>query len=190
MRFSISDRCDEVTRALAAPGELSPDVVAEHLAACPRCAAWSERDAALTRLWDATRPADPGPAAWDAVWARVADRLDAAPEAETRPVPDVVPLPSRFRLGVYAFIAAQAAAILVALTLGVSRYRPSGGPLPGSSDPGLLARASAVEIEAGEVVMIREDGKGLRSVALTLDDRSNTLDGYYTMLNVFEAMAE
>ena len=69
-------RCDEVVRELAAPtADRDRAAMADHLAGCPACAEWARRAEALDRLWDATRPAEPSPEAWDAVWANIARAL-------------------------------------------------------------------------------------------------------------------
>ncbi len=87
-------RCDEVTRELAVPTEdRDRTALAEHLAGCPSCAAWSHRAALLDQLWDATRPAPPSPEAWDSVWASInqalsspaADRESATTPGSMRP---------------------------------------------------------------------------------------------------------
>lgn len=207
MRFSNPNRCDEVTRALAAPGAAGPgpEDLAEHLAACPACAARAEQDAALGRLWEATRPVEPTGAAWDALWARVSDRLDAA---EAAPAVVAFPARPRGRAAVHLFIVAQAAALLAAVTLALAHRPGSDGPRPdaaltasagaeaGLPEPGdgrdvrvVIARDTIV-IDPGEIVVIREDEQGLHPVELVLDDRSNTLDGYYALYNAFESMAD
>jgi hypothetical protein len=69
-------RCDEVVRELAAPtGNRDREAMAEHLATCSACAEWSRRAENLDRLWGATRPAEPSPEVWDAVWVRIASSL-------------------------------------------------------------------------------------------------------------------
>ena len=195
MRSPIPTGCDDVMQALAAPGVLSSEAVAEHLAGCPSCAAWAERDAALTRLWEATRPIEPSPVVWDAVWTRLADRLDTVPEPEQVPNIHVMPIRSRPGMRVRLFIAAQAAAVLAALVLGLSHSRPTHGPRPLSVDSGGPAQTASlipVEMEPGLLGLLREreDGLGFRLVEIARDDRSNALAGDFDALNHFEAMAE
>jgi hypothetical protein len=182
MGVLFPNRCDEVRRTLSAPEAegLAADAAAEHVAACPECAGWAGRDAALTRLWEATRPAEPPAAAWDKVWARLVARPAPAVEPETVSKPDVVPIPAGFRrrLGVRLFVAAQAASIVAALALGLTYHPPA------------AAAPRVVEISPNEVVLLRDDGRGVHPVEVaSLDDRSN-VDGYFTMLNDVEAMAE
>src|SRR5690242_15265218 len=70
-------RCVDAIEELAASSGLASAALTDHLARCPRCAAWARRDARLTRLWEATRPREPGPAAWETVWAKVTQAVEA-----------------------------------------------------------------------------------------------------------------
>ena len=159
--------------------------LAEHLAACPACAAWAENHAAVTRLWEATRPIEPSPAAWDDVWAGVTARLDAQPQ-------DVISFTSNSRRPFRgpAVRAAQAAAVVAALVLGWVQF---GRPTPGDREAPTVAAHSPVhgevEIATGEVVMLRDDGHGLQPVVLASDDRPG-VDPNFQMFNDLEAMAE
>jgi hypothetical protein len=135
-------RCDEVIRELAVPtDDRDRTALAEHLAGCPSCAAWSRRAAMLDRLWDATRPAEPSPEAWDAVWANINRSLEspaagrelaATAPASSHPAtpvkvfahPGNVPTQPANRPRMRRFVAiglmvglAQAAAILIAVGL-------------------------------------------------------------------------
>ena len=117
-------RCRDVSRAIAAPnGAISEAKIEAHLAACPRCSGLAEAALRLDRLWEATRPAPPSSAAWDASWAQIEQSL-AAPEPE---IPISVPfrapmsartiagrLPIRLAAG---FALSAAAALLVFLNL-------------------------------------------------------------------------
>jgi hypothetical protein len=89
-------RCDEVVRELSAPtADRDRAAMAEHLAGCSACAEWARRVQGLDRLWDATRPAEPSPEAWDAVWANIAQALPGAVvvhrAGEDSPAPDFSP---------------------------------------------------------------------------------------------------
>jgi hypothetical protein len=83
-------RCDEVIRELAVPTD-DRDVAAlsEHLTICGSCARWAKNAGQLDRLWEATRPTEPSPEIWHAVWAQVAYSLDSPTrrEFETVSVP-------------------------------------------------------------------------------------------------------
>ena len=149
-------RCDEVVRELAAPtADRDPAAMADHLAGCPACAEWARRAEALDRLWDATRPAEPSPEAWDAVWAHIAQALPCPASARIEDPPAIGVTPSRngsgpkvvvhpaapvtapagprtrdraWRFAAVALVGlAQAAAILVALGLAWrTQNRPDG----------------------------------------------------------------
>ncbi len=130
-------RCNQVLRELAVPTDArDPAAIDEHLASCSACSAWAERAKGLDRLWQATRPPEPTPHAWDAVWAGVASSLDTSvPEevgslalvgsnnglpTKSRPKAASGRLSSsRFRtLAVIGLISlAQAAAVLLAVEL-------------------------------------------------------------------------
>ncbi len=132
-------RCDEVIRELAAPtDDRDGTALADHLAGCPSCSDWARQAAQLDQLWDATRPSEPSPEAWGAVWANIAQSLPSpaahrdstsatahpsrngtAPKVLTHPVPTHVANPPRtWRMGAVALMGlAQAAAILVAIGL-------------------------------------------------------------------------
>jgi hypothetical protein len=70
-------QCDDVIRELAAPtDEQNSMALAEHLANCASCARWAQRAALLDRLWEATRPPEPTPDTWNAVWSGVSQSLD------------------------------------------------------------------------------------------------------------------
>ncbi len=117
MRLPKPLRCDDVTGALSAPrAAIDLPGLAEHLAECPSCAAQVERDAALTRLWESTRPLEPSAETWNTIWAGVCDRLDAQPVT--------IPLRPRQRHTAIAFITAQAAAVLAAFVLWAA-HRPA-----------------------------------------------------------------
>jgi hypothetical protein len=135
-------RCDEVIRELAVPSDhRDGTALAEHLTGCPSCAAWNRRAGLLDRLWDATRPPEPSPQAWDSVWANINHALQSAPDSRelaatsptvsrpgtspkvfVHPGPDRMQPADRPRTGRVMAIAmlvglAQAAAILIAVGL-------------------------------------------------------------------------
>ncbi len=141
--------CDEVVRELATPtAAWDRAAMAEHLAACPDCAGWARRAEHLDQLWDATRPAEPSPEAWDSVWASITQALPGAAEPAAAGVqpsrngsgprivapPAPAPVASRprgysRRIAAIALVGlAQAAAILVALGLAWQTPPRSDGP--------------------------------------------------------------
>jgi hypothetical protein len=144
-------RCDEVIRELAAPtDDRDETVLAAHLAGCSSCADWARRAALLDQLWDATRPSEPSPEAWDTVWANITRALEshaatrelssAAPKALrngfapklftlSTPIPALTHptnqrRPRRF-LAIALIGLAQAAAILIAVGLAWHPQRPA-----------------------------------------------------------------
>jgi hypothetical protein len=180
--------CDDVTRDLS-EGRDHP-ALGDHLAACPACARFAARHAALTRLWDATRPVEPPAAAWNSVWATVSDRLD---RASTPAVLTMSPAPRRWgRPGVRILVAAQAAAVLAGVVF-LASNRHAGGPAA-TPAPVPIARVEAprgeFEFDPGEIGLIRDDGNGLRAVTLAQDDRPFALDRGFDMYNAIEALAE
>ena len=69
-------RCEAVVSELATP---TPDrdraAMADHLASCSACAEWARPADRLDQLWEATRPTEPSPEAWDSVWGNIAGAL-------------------------------------------------------------------------------------------------------------------
>ena len=135
-------QCDQVIKELATPTDhRDSTALAGHIAGCPACAGWANRAVQLDRLWEATRPPEPTPEVWDAVWARMAASLDPSTSTElessipTRTAslngsPTVVKLPPKgarhsprsrsrpWRLAAISLVGlAQAAAILLAVGL-------------------------------------------------------------------------
>lgn len=144
-----------------------------------------DRDA-LTRLWDATRPVEPTDAAWDAIWARVTERLDQPAEASTV-FAFSIPRPWR-RISGRLLMTAQAAAILMAAFV-AARHRPvieSHAPVPFAQIPTI----SEWDIPSGIIPMIQQDDKGVRFLMLAQDERSNALDGNFAMYDYMEGLAD
>jgi hypothetical protein len=134
-------RCDEVMHERSAPGGvLDRSALAEHLAACPRCASFSAQADALDRLLDATRPQEPSAFAFDAMWSEIRAR---ASEPVVLPMP--APLPwTRWGLTVAAL--AQAAAILLASGYALSRPAPA------------VASVADLRSEEGAILIVTIDG--------------------------------
>jgi hypothetical protein len=200
--------CADVIEELAVSTEPASAALAEHLARCPDCATWFERNARLSQLWEATRPQEPTPAAWAVVWADLAQKL-ATPPA---PVLPLAPMRPWQRWAAATFGIAQAAALLAGAVWLGSQPSPTpvasatgtvaiGDPGPLTSQPSPTPVAGAmVEIPAsdGALVMIQSVGKDLKIVSLVTDEGSSTVDreGFgalvepnFVMLGKLESMA-
>ncbi len=158
-------RCEEVERELAAPTPgCDRAAMADHLAVCPSCAAWAQDAERLDRLWEATRPAEPSPEAWDAVWSGISAALDrrslaAVPPPLSQPALGLAepggirehtwPRPRtagrRWGVGAMALIGlAQAAAILIAIGLAWQPApRPEGPVADASASAGFVPKVAA-----------------------------------------------
>jgi hypothetical protein len=151
-----------------------------------------ERDVALRDLCVRARPVEPVEAEWNGVWSNVVAALDA---------PAVIAMPERRRSGFVLpswSVLAQAAAVLLMVTLLVPRFRSGEGPeavapvaqrsdVPPETSPTTLGM---VDIPEGELMVIHIGADGLRTTELPRDDRPNALDESYTFLNRMEAIGE
>ena len=176
-------RCSEAIHQLRTTPEVSAAVSA-HLADCADCASWAEDDADLLRAWDATRPVEPTPQAWDSLWLSVSRELDAAERPRVYTMPET-PIAPRLRPALFVLSLVQAAAILLAVFLLPGR-QPHRGETLAQITP------SEVVIDAGEITMLHDKAGKLTKIVLAsaADDNSDTLDGNYAMLNVLESMGE
>jgi hypothetical protein len=141
-------RCDEVVRELATPtGNWDQSALAEHLAGCPACADWARRAERLDRLWDATRPAEPSPEAWDTVWANIAQALPGPKVAVPGGLPVIHTTPSRNGSGPKGLVYAVPAPVVAPAPAPAQRrgrsWRLAGVALVG------LAQAAAILIALG-----------------------------------------
>lgn len=185
-------RCRDVTRMRSAPGgSTASDALAEHLAACPRCAAWADQADRLDRIWAATRPAEPPAEAFDAAWA-AARRALVQPEI----APDPARRSSRVALIALAGLA-QAAALLVAVWMPWRDRGPTADPAPIASNtsPEPVAAVDEpmprLDIAEGQISIIHLHGRKVESVELAHYEPSGgvTVDIGLEVFNAFEAMA-
>jgi hypothetical protein len=156
---------------MAPGGEVDPATLAEHVASCPACGAWSDASVRLDRLWEATRPAEPGPDAWARLWSEVvagrAPDRDAAIEPEPepatlRPAPLAAGRPRRRWLApaLAAAFVAQAAAVFLAAWVLFRDARPDGAP-PIAADAIAAAPQSIVfELDEGQTLFLVLDEQG------------------------------
>ncbi len=143
-------QCDLVMRELSAPGGIDRSALADHLSDCPSCASWSAKVEKLDRIWEATRPVEPSPEAFEAVWSRVVAQADAPPVLAFRP---------RVQWktwGLRAAAMAQAAALLIgaSVLLLSNKSTPVSAPTVASSNgrpaPVLVAYATPREVGLGD----------------------------------------
>jgi hypothetical protein len=217
--------CNEVIRELSVPtDDRDSAALTEHLASCPSCFHWAKRDTQFDRVWNATRPTEPSPQLWHAVWARIASSLDMSTPVESeanavhrptlhgslRQVETPLGLPrvspgSRARnwtvIGLLGL--AQAAAVLLAVGLTwrsstksersqIDIANHAADLSPQSSDMAKetgLRSVPIVEIEAGQVVLIRVEDSAANVVDLTPDGISYSVDDWYLVFNAVEAIA-
>jgi len=156
-------RCDDLTRELASPtGALSSSQMLDHLAACPSCAEFSRRAEQLDRIWEATRPVEPSMDALDALWARATVELDRIPAPATLAF---VPKARPRRWGMVAFVAAQAAAILIGALVLLDRnaQKPTSKDLAANLTP-------SVESSEPEFLDLKVDSDALAVVRIDKDN--------------------
>jgi len=193
--------------------------LAEHLAGCAACSEWAKRASQLDRLWEATRTPDPTPQAWETVWARIALSLDSStpihaahsaaaaafrngstPKVEpsaTQLSPSSRPRPWLFA-AVASFGMAQAAAVLLVVGL-VSQSFPlsrnariaksSGPTLSAPMSSSVDAASLSIEIEEGNLVVIRSEGQKPEVLVLTSESSPFGIDDWLLMFNAVESMA-
>jgi len=181
-------QCDEVIRELATPTDNHDSTaLAGHIAGCPACAGWANRAVQLDRLWEATRPPEPTPDVWDAVWVRMATSLDPSTSTEvgssftTRTASlnrssHVVEFPLKrprsprsrpWRLAAIGLIAlTQAAAILLAVGLAWHQSVPSQTPqiarTPDSASFHLISRSVVhIPIPAEGFPVVVDEGRSV-----------------------------
>jgi hypothetical protein len=192
-------RCEEVIRELAAPtDDRDAAALAEHLAGCPGCAGWARRAAQLDRLWEATRPLEPAPEVWDALWAGLSQSLGPAPATEVESTMTLTPLASRN--GSPSKVKDEPPAMQPRRS---SQSRPWSFPAIGSFGSGLAAAMllavglawgvwvnEPVEIEEGHMVVIRANWPVPTVVDTMPEETPYGVDPLYVMLNEVESMAD
>jgi hypothetical protein len=191
--------CDEVIRELVVPtDDRDSAAVAEHLANCPSCSGWAERDAQFDRLWNATRPIEPSPQVWGTVWAHIASSLDSSTPAEFEAVASpmatlngsvlhierslgLTPASSRSRPWNWAAIGliglAQAAAVLLAVEWAWHSSRNSQQPQVAAAihSPALSADSSQGANEIGLLSVPAVDIEAGRQVVIRVEDSAATV---------------
>jgi hypothetical protein len=202
-------RCDEVMRELNLPSDDRDNrALARHLAECKSCARWAEHAASFNRLWDATRSLDPPTESWDRLWSSVTARLDhsgpvttphSRPENPFTSVGDAVPQRSspvtrswRGLAAIGLVGLAQAAALVLAVNLYWNTSDKNVQPPRFSTSPDVVQRTapsldSEVDVERGQVLLIRSDGPKVEKIDLALLEASNGEDPWYDLFNSVES---
>jgi len=192
-------RCGDVIRELAAPSVgLDSVALSAHLAQCPECAAWAERDAKLNRLWEVTSPAAPSADAWDQVWARASESLDRQPDVDVLPMPASAPQFGRRAIWIFGIAQAAAAAVILILVLGPANQGSLQNTLTAKNQPAPVpieiaqAPSSAideVEIDQGEFSVIQFNAAGKRIAQTDLALQSTAMVESLELFNYLEGNA-
>ena len=202
-------RCDEIMRELNLPGDDRDDrALAHHLAECKACARWAEHAAKFNRLWDATRPVDPSTESWDRLWSSVTARLDhsgtvttphSRPDNPFATVGDAAPQHSSPFTRSWCGLAAiglvglaQAAALFLAVNLYWNTTGKNVQPRTFSEGADVVQRTapsldSVVDVEWGQVILIRSDGPKVEKIDLALLEAFNGEDPWYDLFNRAES---
>ena len=202
-------QCDEVMRELNLPSDDRDDRgLAHHLAECEACARWAEHAARFNRLWDATRPVDPPTESWDRIWSSVIARLDhSGPVTTPRSRPEkpfasvgeaaprhAPPITRSWRgLAAIGLVGlAQAAALFLAVNLYWNTSDKNVRPPRFSAGPDVVRRTapsldSEVDVEEGQVILIRSEGAKVDTTDLALLETSNGEDPWFDLFNSVES---
>jgi hypothetical protein len=196
-------------RELNLPSDDRDDrALAHHLAECKACARWAEHAAKFNRLWDATRPVDPSTESWDRLWSSVTARLDHSGTVTTphsrpdNPCATVAaaaprhasPLNRSWRgLAAIGLVGlAQAAALFLAVNLYWNTTGKNVQPRTFSEGADVVQRTapsldSVVDVEWGQVILIRSDGPKVEKIDLALLEAFNGEDPWYDLFNRAES---
>ncbi len=180
--------CLQITRELSVPtGSITAAVVADHVSACPDCAAWAERLAQFQQVWTLTRPADPRPAVFDRVWSR---SMSAARSQSPAP-------PTNFSFTARRWATALLA-VAAAFVIGWFGLKPlvirDAGPSRGFQPiPGAIVQISLppVDVPSGETVFIHIGGKAATTQTQPLAEISDndTVAVEHDILNYMESLS-
>ena len=153
--------------------------------ACPDRAAWLQDNAPVMNIWGETSPVLPNEAKWDALWTNLSAQLDQAELAAPEEVANTFSMRRliagrRRKLALTGFVLAQAAVIMLVVSLGLREKDKGAVPVPAST-------LGDVVVEAGGTTLIQNDGASVKTVVLAFGDRQ--VDTNLDLLNSMEAMA-
>ncbi len=192
--------------AVPSPSGLAADLAA-HLETCPTCSNFAAGLDRLDRAWDATRPVEPSPLAFDGLWSRAlmaADAVAPLPSASRRRVSETYTVPmsagrASGRFGwaprLLAVPSAAAAVLLVSVLSGLLRS-PQVTQVAATTRP-----ISVVTVDVEQTVVVRlEDGGAVNVVEIEAPGAVSESDpispvaelaagNHHDALNAFEAMA-
>ncbi|MBV8487759.1 MAG: hypothetical protein JO161_05725 [Planctomycetaceae bacterium] len=191
-------RCAQARQSLDGQVGIRDDpAVAEHLAVCQACARRAFQAHRLRQLWEATCAPNPTSETWEMVWGSVSKRLaetDLArgdrfwsSETTVRNAPArsgqnrFVSRRGHRRALLAVMVLSQAAAILVALGW-YSQIRPRASQPPVA--PGLDL---VIDIEEGQVPLVRWNGSKTEVLDLSSLQSSNGEDPWLVLLNDVES---
>jgi hypothetical protein len=179
-------RCSDVIRTLDSTAESLPIEVERHLQSCTSCARVAQFQTKLNQAWKGTRPVVPS--SFDALWSRVESQL-----ASPQPVP-VATRPAWIHPLV---LAAQAAAVLIAITFAwkLAPRQPS-PPAPPPTSPIIasndhpLAIKDSYTVEAGQSLILRVDDGFVTEVVEDQVDCSDTVQiaAEFDLFNYLESL--
>ena len=184
-------RCEEVIGRLAGTGELSgrSAEIDRHLSTCPECAQVWNPDAPVLKLWRETSPVLPNEANFDAMWGKLSSQLDRAEVAVDQEVAPTFTMRRlvagrRRQVALAGFVLAQAAVVLLVVSLGFRERTRDSGPAPAPA-----SSLANVVVEAGQTILIQKDGETVKAVEVAYVDAPATIDTNYELFNTIEAMA-
>lgn len=189
-------RCPEVIHELAVPTEDRDSRALEaHLAECPSCSLWAQRDAQLSHLWEATRPNSPSSATWGSLWSSVSESVDHAALAGPATI-DFKGASRARKLARFGLVVlAQAAAVL--MMVGVMwRSAPTADPAaPGALvgqahlESPLGVQEKFFELDEGPVVLIQVESASQKVVQIASGRVESGVDDWYLFYNELESLA-
>jgi hypothetical protein len=176
MAANPSLTCEVVERELAVPsGAVASESLAEHVAACARCAQQAEAGRRLDAAWLATRPEVPDHNAWAALWSQMDDAMPA--RAAARRWDAATPRPSARDGGRRPWAAVWAVAAVAQVAAAGIAYlaltRPA-AVAPADPTPTVAMLAPApVAAPADSVAQVEYELDAGQTLFLVLDERAD-----------------
>ena len=152
-------------------------------------AAWFRDNATVMNAWRETTPVLPNEAKFDALWNNLSAQLDQAELASSKEVANSFPTRRliagrRRELAFAGFVLAQAAVIMLVMSLGL---KEKGKEKESGDAPVSASSLGDVVVEAGQTILIQNDGASVKAVELAFGDPQ--VDPNLDLFNSMEAMA-